>query len=113
MNIRTMYAEKLWGRGKLIRLWWRLWCHIVGHQFNDWHYDWPEPWDHHAWGPDGIAESYRTPGLDEKMLWMRGCGRDCGCVQTAECSLQEAHHLPGRAVGPVWERHLEYGGPRL
>lgn len=87
-KIDTMYAERLWGRGRWVRRAWRLYCVIRGHTFNHWHFDWPE-------------DVSRGPNHDEPLFWVRGCNRDCGCVQTC-CgpSLLEAPTaLPG-GIGP-------------
>lgn len=84
MTIQTMYAEKLFGRGRWKRRAWRLYCKLKGHNFTPWHYDWDE------FEPD-------HPRHDEPLLWLRGCGRNCGCVQTARyVPLARAYTLPGR-----------------
>lgn len=90
--IETKHANKLWGRGRIRQLavrWWH--NHIIGHDWTAWHYDWPED----------VSE---PPEPHQLLLWLRGCSsRDCGTVQTGHACLIEAHRLPGRTRGALYD----------
>jgi hypothetical protein len=97
IDIEEMRSERIFGKGRYVRKLVRLWCRIVGHQWNDWHFDWPYD------VPDipqesGLLDDYgkiRDPRPDEDLTWVRGCDRDCGCIQLAVTSLHSAGLLPG------------------
>src|SRR4051812_8012435 len=97
MNVRPVfYAQKRWGRGRLLQLVIRLVCKVRSHDHNAWHFDWPYD-DPLYW--QEIEEPMRDPRPDEELTWMRGCERDCGGIQTATATLLQRGGLPGEVTG--------------
>lgn len=77
-KLETYTASRLWGRGRLRQLLHKLWCGVVGHEWTEWHYDWP--WDVPEYWAE-IGEDYRDPFDYEPLLWGRICNRSCGVGQ--------------------------------
>jgi hypothetical protein len=101
-NIR---AKKYWRRGRLKQELTRVWCLIVGHDWQPWFFDWPydvpEYWEE-------IGEPVRDPEMNEMLTWARGCDRRCGCLQKADSTLAESGVLPGEVDG-LYDNPLRRG----
>lgn len=76
----TLYARRLWGRGRTWQLVKRTWCRAVGHKWTLWIMDWDADHDPHP---------------NDELVWLRGCERECGAVQTARATLLQRGGLPG------------------
>lgn len=88
------YATRRWFHGRLPQLAVRLWCRVVGHDWRDWHYDWPESIETEGLDKDTIAWLEFGPSDEEPLYWFRGCRRMCGAVQDARGTIRQREELP-------------------
>lgn len=84
MEPETRYANRLWGRGQTIRLFWRWWHGRVGHRWGQWNVEPPE---------DELGR-FISPEPDMMVFCFRGCEGDCGAVQHINCRFKEVEELP-------------------
>lgn len=71
VRVVTAYANRLWGRGRLIQLAVRWWHSLRGHSWTDWNMDAPL---------DELGRPIE-PEPHTLVLIFRGCQGECGAVQ--------------------------------
>ena len=93
-TVERLTARSGWVWPEVKRLAAAAWCRLRGHVWGPWYFDWPydspEYWD---------EESPRDPRPDEKLMWFRGCGRNCGAIEHASGTLLQRASLPGETAG--------------
>jgi hypothetical protein len=101
-EIGRMLTKRLWGRGRGLQLVTRhLICGTRGHLWQPWFFDWPYD------VPDDPL-SQRDPGVEEVLMWARGCDRFCGVIEQARTTLALSGLLPGDVLG-LYENPMRRG----
>jgi hypothetical protein len=94
VSITEHYAELRLGRGHYLRKLTRLGCRLRGHNWIPW------TWEREVEPVEDEGFAPIDPSASDRLLWYRGCHRDCGTIQMARATLLQRAALPGEIQEP-------------